>query len=141
MQWLGRGPYRVWKNRMKGGQVGLWSNPYKNDIPAVTWDFPEFKGYYRDWHWVVFQTKEGDITIVNDSDDVFLGVYRPNDGPIPANTKLNVPDTGIAFLHGIPPIGNKFHLPEIVGPQSQKNVAAGTYRGTFWFRFTGPKAN
>jgi hypothetical protein len=140
MRWLGRGPYRVWKNRMKGGQVGVWSNPYKNDIPAVTWDFPEFKGYYRDWHWVVFQTEEGGITVVNDSDDVFLGVYRPNDGPVPANTKLNVPDTGIALLQGIPAIGNKFDRAESVGPQSQKNAASGTYRGTVWLRFTAPKA-
>ncbi|MCX5643900.1 MAG: glycoside hydrolase family 2 [Phycisphaerae bacterium] len=135
MRFLGQGPYRVWKNRLKGGTLDVWSNKYKDDIPAATWDFPEFKGYYRDWRWVVFSTEQGDITIVNATPDLFLGVYRPNDGPAPANTKLNVPETGIALLHGIPAIGTKFDKPEVLGPQSQKNSASGVYRGTVWFHF------
>ncbi len=137
MRFLGQGPYRVWKNRLQGGTLDVWSNKYKNDVPGVTWDFPEFKGYYRDWRWVVFSTEQGDITIVNGTPDLYLGVYRPNDGPFPANTKLNVPDTGIALLHGIPAIGTKFDKPEVLGPQSQKNKASGTYRGTVWFHFGG----
>jgi hypothetical protein len=135
MRFRGQGPYRVWKNRLKGGTFDVWSNKYKNDIPAVTWDFPEFKGYYRDWRWVVFSTEQGDITIVNGTPDPFLGVYRPNDGPFPVNTKLNVPQTGIALLHGIPAIGTKFDKPDVLGPESQKNKASGTYRGTVWFYF------
>ena len=39
MWFLGQGPYRVWKNRLKGGTFGVWSNKYKNDVPGVTWDF------------------------------------------------------------------------------------------------------
>ena len=135
MRFLGQGPFRVWKNRLKGGTFDVWSNKYKNDVPGVTWDFPEFKGYYRDWRWVVFSTEQGDITIVNATPELFLGVYRPTDGPFPANTKLNVPETGIALLHGIPAIGTKFDRPEVLGPQSQKNSASGTYRGTVWFHF------
>jgi hypothetical protein len=137
MRWLGRGPYRVWKNRLKGGTLDVWSNTYKNDIPGVTWDFPEFKGYYRDWRWVVFSTEQGEITVINGTPELYLGVYRPNDGPLPANTRLNVPDTGIAFLHGIPAVGTKFDKPEVLGPQSQKNQASGTYRGTIWLHFDG----
>ncbi len=139
MRWLGRGPYRVWKNRMKGGQVGAWSNAYKNDIPGSAWNYPEFKGYYRDWHWVVFQTQEGDITVVNDTDNLFLGVYRPNDGPKPVGTELKVPDTGIAFLHGIPGTGTKSNNVDTLGPAAAKNVASGTYKGTLWFHFDAPK--
>jgi hypothetical protein len=135
MRFLGAGPFRVWKNRLKGGLLDIWSNKYKNDIPGVTWDFPEFKGYYKDWRWVVFTTDEGEITIVNETPELFLGVYRPNDGPAPANTKLNVPDTGIALLHGIPAIGTKFNKPEVLGPESQKNQASGSYRGSVWFHF------
>jgi hypothetical protein len=56
-------------------------------------------------------------------------------GPAPANTKLSVPQTGIAFLHGIPAIGTKFDKSETLGPESQKNTASGTYRGTVWFHF------
>jgi len=66
---------------------------------------------------------------------LFLGVYRPSDGPAPANTKLNAPDTRIALLHGIPAIGTKFDKPEVLGPQSQKNQASGVYRGAVWFHF------
>ena len=137
MRFLGAGPFRVWKNRLKGGTLDVWSNQYKDDIPGVSWDFPEFKGYYRDWRWVVFSTEQGDITIVNATPELFLGVYRPNDGPVPANTKVSVPETGIALLHGIPAIGTKFDKPEVLGPQSQKNKASGTYRGTVWFQFGG----
>jgi hypothetical protein len=135
MRCLGDGPYRVWKDRLKGGVLDVWANPYKNDIPGVTWDYPEFKGYYEDWRWVVFSTEQGDITIVNGTDDLFLGVYRPNDGPAPVRTKLDVPKTGITLLHGIPPIGTKSQPPNTLGPQGQKNQATGTYRATAWFHF------
>ncbi len=135
MRWLGRGPYRVWKNRMKGGRLDVWSNAYKDHVPGLTWDFPEFRGYYRDWRWAVFKTEEADITVVNATEDLFLGVYRPKDGPDPSHTKLDVPETHIALLHGIPAIGTKFQEPEALGPESQKNQARGTYRGTVWFHF------
>jgi hypothetical protein len=78
---------------------------------------------------------EGEITVLNATTDLFLGVYRPNDGPDPAQTRLEFPWHGIAFLHGIPAIGTKFQRPEKLGPQSQKNEASGTYCGTVWFHF------
>jgi hypothetical protein len=135
MRFLGDGPYRVWKNRLKGGVLDVWANPYKNDIPAVTWDYPEFKGYYKDWRWVVFSTTQGDITIINGTDDLCLGVYRPNDGPAPVRTRLDLPKTSIALLHGIPAIGTKSQPPDTLGPQGQKNQASGTYRAKVWFHF------
>jgi hypothetical protein len=135
MRWVGKGPYRVWKNRTKGGQFGLWNNNYKNHVPGVTWDFPEFKGYYRDWRWVEFKTIEGTITIANGTDDLYLGVYRPNDGPEPLNTGLNVPDTGIALLNGISPIGTKFLRAHQLGPESRLNDASGKYSGHVYFYF------
>jgi len=30
IQWLGRGPYHVWKNRLKGLKFGIWENAYNN---------------------------------------------------------------------------------------------------------------
>jgi hypothetical protein len=135
MRWVGKGPYRVWKNRIKGGQFGLWNNNYKNHVPGVTWDFPEFKGYYRDWRWVEFKTIEGTITIANGTDDLYLGVYRPNDGPEPLNTGLNVPDTGIALLNGISPIGTKFLQAHQLGPEGRLNNASGKYSGHVYFYF------
>ncbi|MFB0553333.1 MAG: glycoside hydrolase family 2 TIM barrel-domain containing protein [Phycisphaerae bacterium] len=139
MKLVGRGPYRVWKNRTKGGRLDLWSNDYKNHTPGMTWDYPEFRGYYRDWHWVTFEITEGKITLLNGTEDVFLGVYRPKEGPDPRNTRINVPGTGISLLHGIPAIGTKFNKAQDLGPESQKNEASGKYKGSVCFYFeAGP---
>ena len=135
MKWVGKGPYRVWKNRTKGGRLDLWSNDYKNHTPGKTWDYPEFRGYYRDWHWVTFETKEGKITLLNGTEDAFLGVYGPKDGPDPRRTSIDVPKAGISLLHGIPAIGTKFNKAQDLGPESQKNEASGKYKGSVCFYF------
>ena len=44
MKWEGRGPYRVWKNRMKGQQFGVWHKDYNNTITGESWKYTEFKG-------------------------------------------------------------------------------------------------
>ncbi len=135
MKWVGRGPYRVWKNRTKGGRLDVWKNTYKDHTPGVTWDFPEFRGYYADWHWAVFETEQGKITLLNGAQDSFLGVYRPQNGPDPRNTNLELPSTGISLLDGIPAIGTKFQGAEKLGPQGQKNSASGKYKGVVCFYF------
>jgi len=40
------GPYRVWKNRIKGTQFGVYNKKYNNTVTGQSWDYPEFKGYY-----------------------------------------------------------------------------------------------
>jgi len=135
MRWVGRGPYRVWKNRTGGGRLDIWSNDYKDHTPGLTWDFPEFRGYYKDWHWAVFETQEGKITLLNGTEDTFLGVYRPKSGPDPRSTGLDLPATGISLLHGIPAIGTKFTKADEHGPQSRRNEASGKYKGTVCFYF------
>jgi len=135
MKWVGRGPYRVWKNRTKGGRLGVWTNDYKDHTPGVTWDFPEFRGYYKDWQWAVFETQEGKISLLNGTEDVFLGVYTPKNGPDPRRTELKLPPTGISLLHGIPAIGTKFKKADQFGPESQKNRASGKYKGSVCFYF------
>lgn len=135
MNWVGRGPYRVWKNRTKGGRLDFWSNDYKDHTPGLTWDYPEFRGYYRDWHWVTFETEEGKITLLNGTKDVFLGVYRPKDGLDPRRTGINAPLTDISLLHGIPAIGTKFNKAQDLGPEGQKNEASGKYKGSVCFYF------
>jgi len=135
MKWVGRGPYRVWKNRIRGGRLDIWSNDYKDHTPGLTWDFPEFRGYYTGWHWAVFETQEGKITLLNGTKDIFLGVYKPKNGPDPRNTGLDLPATGISLLHGIPAIGTKFTGAQEHGPQSRKNEASGKYKATVCFYF------
>lgn len=139
MKWVGRGPYRVWKNRTKGGRLDFWSNDYKDHTPGMTWDYPEFRGYYKNWHWVTFETEEGKITLLNGTEDVFLGIYRPKNGPEPKSTGIDVSETGISLLHGIPAIGTKFNQAQDLGPESQKNKASGKYKGLVCFYFeAGP---
>jgi beta-galactosidase/beta-glucuronidase len=134
-KWVGRGPYRVWKNRTKGGILDIWSNEYKDHTPGLTWDFPEFRGYYTGWHWAVFKTQEGKITLLNGTRDTFLGVYKPKNGPDPAKTELDLPDTGISLLNGIPAIGTKFTRAGELGPQSRRNRASGKYKAVVCLYF------
>ena len=135
IRWLGRGPYRVWKNRMKGVTWDVWQNAAHDNLPGESWNYPEFKGYFGDWQWAVFQTTEGTITAVTEQEHCYLGVFRPSEGRDPANTKLFTPPTGLAFLDAVPPIGTKFSEPEKLGPQSQSNKAPGKCRRTVYLRF------
>ena len=49
MRWLGRGPYRVWKNRVKGTNYAVWQKDYNNTVTGESFGnlvYPEFKGYH-----------------------------------------------------------------------------------------------
>ncbi|NOY37356.1 MAG: glycoside hydrolase family 2 [Chlorobi bacterium] len=138
MKWLGKGPYRVWKNRMKGQTTGVWENRYNKFRPGEAWDYPEFPGYYANFSWVVLNTADGPITIATDREDLFLRVYDQPDGKDPGHTAMIWPKGDISFLHAIPAIGTKFQDLPALGPQSKKFSAAGTYSGTLYFYFGTP---
>ncbi len=135
MRWLGKGPYRVWQNRLKGQTVGVWENRYNSFAPATAWDYPEFPGYYENFSWVVFDTDDGPITLATETDDLFLRVYSQPEGYKPRHAGMVWPEGDISVLHAIPAIGTKFHAPADLGPQSQKFKASGMYRGTVYFYF------
>jgi hypothetical protein len=124
MRWIGAGPYRVWKNRLKGNAFGVWEKAYNNTVTGEgELIYPEFKGYHKDFYAVEIETDEQPFTIVCASEDVFLRMFTP-DPPKRAynqNTAPLFPSGGISFLHGISPIGTKFKKPEALGPMSQKN--------------------
>jgi hypothetical protein len=132
VRWLGRGPYRVWQNRTHGTRLDVWERRYNDTTPGESWLYPEFKGYFRDWRWAAFDTKGGRVTVVKQSGDSHLGVYRPKDG---RDGLLDLPETGIAFLDVIPAIGSKFQPPDQLGPQSKQRHVSGTTRGSVIFRF------
>ena len=138
MKWLGKGPYRVWKNRLKGPTIDVWQNNYKNYQVNTSWDYPEFVGYYSDFNWAVFSTEDGPITVLTETEDLFLRVYSQLDGEKPRHTKMIWPKGDISFLHAIPVIGTKFQKPEVLGPQSEKFKADGAYSGTLYFYFGLP---
>jgi hypothetical protein len=133
IRWLGRGPYRVWQNRMQGTRLDVWENVYNDTTPGESWVYPEFKGYFRDWRWASFITRAGNITISTAADDSFLGIYKPKDGK---DGLLDLPEIGIAVLDTIPAMRNKFHTTDEIGPQSKPKQVSGVKRGTIHFRFS-----
>ncbi|HUG11782.1 MAG TPA: glycoside hydrolase family 2 TIM barrel-domain containing protein [Opitutaceae bacterium] len=131
-RWLGRGPYRVWQNRMEGGVIDVHALAWNDSTPGETFEYPEFTGYFRDWRWLSIETAEQRMTVENVSGVPFHGIGRPRDG---VNGLLDLPDVGLAFLEVIPAMRNKFHAPEQLGPQSQRRTISGTQSGTLVFRF------
>lgn len=147
MRYLGEGPYRVWKNRLQGTTLGVWDKPFNDTAtghPATdqsgTFEYPEFKGYYAGVRWLQLQTAEGPITLLVDQQDatdaenkspIYVQVLTPRlpTGQLAMRSGVPVGTAGLAFLHAIPPIGNKFNEPAVTGPQGQWPVGTGEYRG------------
>jgi hypothetical protein len=125
-RWVGAGPYRVWKNRLPGTTFGLHAANYSRSTPGVTFEYPEFEGFFGEWRWLEMRTRDARVAIRNDSGIPYFGLYRPT--PVP-NAVLDLPDVGWAFLHAIPPIGTKFALPDVLGPESQASRFTGAVRG------------
>ncbi len=137
VRWMGYGPYRVWKNRMKGNTLNVWSKAYNNTITGENWNYPEFKGYHRNFYWATIQSKEKDFTIVCPDEDVFLRLFTPEKpkGANNDNTSPEFPAGNISFMHGIDPIGTKFTKPETMGPMSQPNMFLYEKYLTLYFDF------
>lgn len=134
--WLGDGPHRVWKNRRRGVTPGVWSKAYNDTATgAAGWKYPEFKGYHANTRWAVLHTTVGNITMVAEQEGLFLRLFTPQVGPDPRFTAAPFPSGDISFLDGIPPIGNKFHSVDVLGPDSLPNLATGDYRRTIHLRF------
>ncbi len=139
MKWLGRGPYRVWKNRQKGMQLGIWEKKYNNAVTGESWNYPEFKGYHANLYWVQVQTKEAPFTIYTEDENIYLQMLKPAPpaGAYNQNTNPAFPKGDISFLQAIAPIGTKFQDARLMGPQSQKNMMLNytPISGTLWFDF------
>jgi len=144
-RWLGDGPYRVWKNRLRGVSLGVWENDYNNTITGYKdWIYPEFKGIFSNVRWLQLETTEGLITVMNNSDVPFVQVLTPEFPPrnLVARASAPVPMCGLGFMDAIAPIGNKFQGPNVLGPQSQPNVSSGVHSGSVSFYFGKlPKLN
>ena len=119
-QWVGKGPYRVWQNRMEGPQYGYWQTQYNDPIPGESWEYPEFKGYFADVTWMQIETSEGKIgisPITYDSSPLYVGVYTPRDGR--DHILYTLPETGISILKVIPAVRNKVNTTDLNGPSAQ----------------------
>ncbi|HEU4778722.1 MAG TPA: glycoside hydrolase family 2 TIM barrel-domain containing protein [Steroidobacteraceae bacterium] len=115
-RWVGAGPYRIWKNRQAGTAFGLHEANYSRSTPGVSYEYPEFEGFFGEWNWLELRAREAKVVIHNASAVPYFGLYRPTPGEKPI---LELPDLGLSFLHAVPAIGTKFALPDVLGPQSQ----------------------
>ncbi len=128
-KWLGDGPYRVYRNRMKGTQFGIWSNDYNNTVTGESgYIYPEFKGFFSNLYWVQIRTKNGGaFTVYNHSPYTFLRMLTPNQPSAPGSgaTVRDYPAGDFSFLKTIAPIGTKFAGAETLGPQSSRSTVIG----------------
>lgn len=123
VDYLGNGPYRVWKNRMKGNQFGIWHKTYNNTETGESWVYPEFKGYHSNMYWCKFNTTGQPFTVYTDNEDLFLRLFTPawktdqwhNYEPL-------FPSGDVSFMQGISSIGSKTQRNETTGPMGLKNI-------------------
>ena len=150
MRFLGEGPAPVYKNRLAGGTLDVWTRAYNNTVdgdpdelkPGEHFDYPLFKGFYAGVRWMQFETSEGPITaVVDQSHDspTYVQVFTPKIPPpnLVGQTGVPFPDAGLSFLRAIPAIGSKFGGPQSTGPMGQPAVANGDYEGRISLYF-GP---
>ena len=122
--YMGDGPYRVWKNRLKGNQFGVWTKTYNNtETGEAPWVYPEFKGYHSNFYGGYFFTKSNRFTVVSETESMFLRLFTPawktdqwhNYEPL-------FPSGDISFMQGISSIGSKTQRNETTGPMGSKNI-------------------
>jgi hypothetical protein len=141
MRWLGRGPYRVWKNRQDGVEFDVWQKTANDTQTGASWEYPEFRGHHADFQWAVIDTTEVPITIVSGTEGLFLRLLTPSFPADARHAAVAFPEGNISVLHAIPAIGTKFHPASALGPASrpnQVNNRTGVYEGRLWFFFGEP---
>jgi hypothetical protein len=125
IDYLGDGPNRVWKNRLKGNKFGIWHKDYNStETGEYPWLYPEFKGYHSSMYWCSFNLKnKTSFTVYTETEDLFLRLFTPkwktdqwhNYEPI-------FPQGDISFMNGISSIGSKTQRNETTGPMGFKNI-------------------
>lgn len=126
MKWLGDGPYRVWRNRMKGTRFQVWENDYNNTITGESeFIYPEFKGFFSNLTWAKVKGKDNNgFTVFCHSPFTFLRMLTPDQPADPGKgaTVEDFPKGDISFVKNIPAIGTKFMPASSSGPLgSDKN--------------------
>lgn len=123
VKWLGKGPYRIWKNRLKGVKLNVWEKAYNNAITGESYIYPEFKGYHANMYWMQLTSVDNSLSVYTTNENLFMRLFTPGlPESDPRNTEVDFPDGDISFLHGINAIGTKFKDTKNLGPQSQLNM-------------------
>jgi len=144
VSWMGRGPYRVWKNRLKGSNIGVWEKEYNNTITGESFNeliYPEFKGYHGNLYWAKLETSESPITIISETPNLYFQLFTPaKPKQVRGGVYPPFPDGDLSFLYEIPAIGTKFQQADVMGPTGQKGMFK-SHRGDenypikLWFDF------
>ena len=135
-RWCGRGPDRIWRNRMRGPKWGVWEDVYNDAVPGVSWERP-FKGWFEaKWMEVAVGAsgKEASHILCIPGEGLYMGVGSPKDGP--DNYLYAMPyELGVGVYHVIPAIGNKLFKAERGGPQGKPvRLSGGCVSGSVMLR-------
>ncbi|MEZ5199721.1 MAG: beta-galactosidase, partial [Bacteroidales bacterium] len=144
VKWMGRGPYRVWKNRLKGSNMGVWEKAYNNTVTGESFNnliYPEFKGYHGNLYWATLESTESDFTVISETPNLYFRLFTPAKPQyVAGGTYPRFPEGDISFLYEIPAIGTKFKQADQLGPKSRKGTYGGHNDDEFypiklWFDF------
>ncbi|WP_343329644.1 glycoside hydrolase family 2 protein [Polaribacter staleyi] len=120
MKWLGDGPYRVWRNRMKGTKFQVWENDYNNTVTGESgFVYPEFKGFFSSVYWTKLKgNNDNGFTVFCHSPHTYLRMLTPQKPKYDLKGRVSpeFPKGDISFVKNIPGIGTKFQKPESMGP-------------------------
>ena len=142
-KWLGDGPYRVWKNRLRGPTYNVWESVYNNtQTGAFPFFYPEFKGYFSGFTWLELSTAQGKILMASEDKGLFIrlfefyGITGPKSYP-------ELPPGDISILDCIPPLGSKLATglttdASVYGPEGRLTEMNGIRKHKIWFYFGIP---
>ncbi|MCI9845998.1 glycoside hydrolase family 2 protein [Flavobacterium pectinovorum] len=144
VKWLGKGPGRVWKNRIQGVTADVYQNMNNNtETGSAPWIYPEFKGYYADIVWMEMSTQQGKIMIASPDKDLYVRLFDFYGVNADIKTPL-LPTGNISFLDAIPPVGSKMAVNDSgvsgFGPSSELNTINEAKERTIYFFFGTPKS-
>ena len=130
---LADGPFRVWRNRMKGTTLGIWENEYNNTMtsePSTGYDYPEFKGFYSSLYWAKLNNKDqSSIKVYCHTPYTFLRLFTPETPEAVregwGTDAMEYYEGDVSFLNAILPIGTMFKKVTDLGPQSQIETVYG----------------
>lgn len=144
-RWLGKGPYRQWKNRLQGTEKNVWQNLYNDTHTGYSPNiYPEFKGYYGEVSWMELSTVEGKLYIASKDTGLFVRLFDFYALSSAGKPHPELPVGNISFLDCIPPIGTKLATglttnTKVYGPLSEPNHVSGDKKRTLYFYFGLPK--
>ncbi|MFI3269307.1 MAG: glycoside hydrolase family 2 TIM barrel-domain containing protein [Rikenellaceae bacterium] len=124
MKWLGDGPYRVWRNRMRGTQFGVWASDYNDTVTAEYTDgkliYPEFKGFFSNFYWgYIYGKNDSSFKLYCHTPFVYIRLFTPKISEGFRRGKAitdAMPAGDISFVMNAPAMATKFQDPAQTGP-------------------------